>query len=80
MSSMRCFEAAIRAPAVDWFLAGKSHSFWIVGLSLDATLIDSAELVPDTGGTDIEVIKGKPAKCMGWAFDQATSASTASKP
>ena len=34
----------------DWFLAGRSLPFWIVGLSLYATLIDSADLVADTGG------------------------------
>ena len=34
----------------DWFLAGKTLPFWIVGLSLYATLIDSADLVADTGG------------------------------
>lgn len=34
----------------DWFLAGKSLPFWIVGLSLYATLIDAADLVGDTGG------------------------------
>lgn len=34
----------------DWFLAGRSLPFWIVGMSLYATLIDSADLVADTGG------------------------------
>ena len=34
----------------DWFLAGKSLPFWVVGLSLYATLVDSADLVADTGG------------------------------
>ncbi|MDA7628759.1 hypothetical protein N8843_08995 [Verrucomicrobia bacterium] len=34
----------------DWFLAGKTLPFWIVGLSLYATLIDSADLIADTGG------------------------------
>ena len=34
----------------DWFLAGKTLPFWVVGLSLYATLVDSADLIADTGG------------------------------
>ena len=36
--------------SVDWFLAGKALPFWVVGLSLYATLVDSADLIADTGG------------------------------
>jgi SSS family solute:Na+ symporter len=36
--------------SVDWFLAGKTLPFWVVGLSLYATLVDSADLIADTGG------------------------------
>tara|TARA_Y100000588_G_scaffold234265_1_gene247845 strand:- start:5579 stop:7333 length:1755 start_codon:yes stop_codon:yes gene_type:complete len=37
--------------SADWFLAGRSLPWWIVGLSLYATAIDSSDLVADTGGT-----------------------------
>ena len=37
--------------ATDWFLAGRTLPFWIVGLSLYATAIDSSDLVADAGGT-----------------------------
>ena len=35
----------------DWFLAGRSLPWWIVGLSMYATAIDSSDLVADAGGT-----------------------------
>jgi SSS family solute:Na+ symporter len=35
----------------DWFLAGRRLPWWIVGLSLYATAIDSSDLVADSGGT-----------------------------
>ena len=35
--------------AADWFLAGRSLPWWIVGLSLWATAIDSSDLVADAG-------------------------------
>jgi SSS family solute:Na+ symporter len=35
----------------DWFLAGRTLPWWIVGLSLYATLIDSTDLVVDSGAT-----------------------------
>lgn len=34
----------------DWFLAGRSLPFWMVGLSLYATAIDASDLVADSGG------------------------------
>ena len=34
----------------DWFLARRSLSWWIVGLSMYATAIDASDLVADTGG------------------------------
>ena len=37
--------------SADWFLAGRSLPWWIVGLSLYATAIDSSDLVADAGGT-----------------------------
>ena len=37
--------------SADWFLAGRSLPWWIVGLSLYATAIDSSDLVADSGGT-----------------------------
>ncbi len=35
----------------DWFLAGRSLPWWIVGMSLWATAIDSSDLVADSGFT-----------------------------
>jgi SSS family solute:Na+ symporter len=35
----------------DWFLAGRTLPWWIVGLSMYATAIDSSDLVADSGGT-----------------------------
>jgi SSS family solute:Na+ symporter len=35
----------------DWFLAARSLPWWIVGLSLWATAIDSSDLIADSGGT-----------------------------
>lgn len=37
--------------SADWFLAGRRLPWWIVGLSLYATAIDSSDLVADSGGT-----------------------------
>ena len=34
----------------DWFLAGRTLPWWMVGLSLYATAIDSSDLVADAGG------------------------------
>jgi len=34
----------------DWFLAGRSLPWWIIGLSAFATAIDSSDLVADAGG------------------------------
>jgi solute:Na+ symporter, SSS family len=34
----------------DWFLAGRTLPWWIVGLSLYATLIDSSDMIVDSGG------------------------------
>lgn len=39
------------ATSADWFLAGRSLPWWMVGLSLYATVIDSSDLVADSGGT-----------------------------
>ncbi|MBC8244370.1 MAG: hypothetical protein H8E20_08260 [Verrucomicrobia bacterium] len=35
----------------DWFLAGRTLPWWIVGLSLYATLVDSTDIVVDSGAT-----------------------------
>lgn len=35
----------------EWFLAGRSLPWWIVGLSMYATAIDASDLVADSGGT-----------------------------
>lgn len=35
----------------DWFLASRRLPWWIVGLSLYATAIDSSDMVADSGGT-----------------------------
>ena len=37
--------------ATDWFLAGRTLPWWVVGFSLWATAIDSSDLVADSGGT-----------------------------
>ncbi len=34
----------------DWFLAGRTLPWWVVGLSLFATAIDSSDIVADSGG------------------------------
>ncbi len=34
----------------EWFLAGRSLPFWMVGLSMYATFIDASDLVVDSGG------------------------------
>ncbi len=35
----------------DWFLAGRTLPWWMIGLSLYATVIDASDLVADSGGT-----------------------------
>ena len=37
--------------STDWFLAGRRLPWWLVGLSMYATAIDSSDLVADSGGT-----------------------------
>ena len=37
--------------SADWFLAGRSLPFWIVGLSMYATAIDASDIVADSGFT-----------------------------
>ena len=37
--------------SADWFLAGRKLPWWLVGLSMYATAIDSSDLVADSGGT-----------------------------
>ena len=37
--------------SADWFLAGRSLPWWLVGFSMYATAIDSSDLVADAGGT-----------------------------
>ena len=37
--------------SADWFLAGRTLPWWMIGLSLYATVIDSGDLVADSGGT-----------------------------
>ncbi|MDP7014857.1 MAG: sodium/solute symporter [Pirellulaceae bacterium] len=37
--------------STDWFLAGRSLPWWLVGVSMYATAIDSSDLVADSGGT-----------------------------
>ena len=36
--------------SADWFLASRRLPWWIVGLSLYATAIDSSDLVADSAG------------------------------
>ncbi|MCH2213271.1 MAG: hypothetical protein MK110_18375 [Fuerstiella sp.] len=37
--------------SADWFLAGRSLPWWLVGISMYATAIDSSDLIADAGGT-----------------------------
>ena len=37
--------------SADWFLAGRSLPWWLVGISMYATAIDASDLVADSGGT-----------------------------
>ena len=37
--------------STDWFLGGRALPWWLVGLSMYATAIDSSDLVADSGGT-----------------------------
>jgi SSS family solute:Na+ symporter len=37
--------------SADWFLAGRALPWWLVGVSMYATAIDSSDLVADSGGT-----------------------------
>jgi SSS family solute:Na+ symporter len=39
-----------KSSSQDWFLAGRSLAWWIVGLSAFATAIDSSDIVADSGG------------------------------
>ena len=36
--------------STDWFLSGRRLPWWLVGLSMYATAIDSSDLVADSGG------------------------------
>ena len=42
----------LRLVLADWFLAGRQLPWWLIGLSMYATAIDSSDLVADSGGTD----------------------------
>ena len=37
--------------SADWFLAGRTLPWWLVGISMYATAIDASDLVADSGGT-----------------------------
>lgn len=37
--------------SADWFLAGRTLPWWLVGVSMYATAIDSSDLIADAGGT-----------------------------
>ncbi|MCH2204084.1 MAG: hypothetical protein MK102_19135, partial [Fuerstiella sp.] len=37
--------------SADWFLAGRTLPWWLVGISMYATAIDSSDLIADAGGT-----------------------------
>jgi SSS family solute:Na+ symporter len=37
--------------STDWFLAGRSLPWWMVGVSMYATAIDASDLIADSGGT-----------------------------
>jgi SSS family solute:Na+ symporter len=37
--------------SVDWFLAGRTLPWWLVGVSMYATAIDASDLIADSGGT-----------------------------
>ncbi|MAV36402.1 MAG: hypothetical protein CMJ59_13200, partial [Planctomycetaceae bacterium] len=37
--------------SADWFLGGRSLPWWLIGLSMYATAIDSSDLVADSGAT-----------------------------
>lgn len=45
------FRARETKSSTDWFLAGRSLPWWVIGFSLYATAIDSSDLVADSGGT-----------------------------
>ena len=45
------FKSRETTSSADWFLAGRSLPWWVVGFSLWATAIDSSDLVADSGGT-----------------------------
>lgn len=45
------FRASETQRSADWFLAGRTLSWWVIGFSLWATAIDASDLVADTGGT-----------------------------
>ena len=37
--------------SADWFLAGRTLPWWLVGVSMYATAIDASDLIADSGGT-----------------------------
>ena len=58
--------------SADWFLAGRKLSWWLVGLSMYATAIDSSDLVADSGGTYLLGMSYFSMNCggavVGWAL------------
>ena len=44
------FRARDTRTSSDWFLAGRTLPWWVIGLSLYATAIDSSDIVADSGG------------------------------
>lgn len=44
------FRAKQTHSSADWFLAGRTLPWWVIGLSLYATAIDSTDMVVDSGG------------------------------
>lgn len=44
------FRAKDTHTSSDWFLAGRTLPWWVIGLSLYATAIDSTDMVVDSGG------------------------------
>ena len=65
--------------SVDWFLAAKGLPWWMVGLSMFATAVDSGDYVAVAGGAyDIEVMKsvvdrlGVPEICIAYGLTEAS--------
>ena len=58
--------------SADWFLAGRQLPWWLIGLSMYATAIDSSDLVADSGGTDTMGLSVMAANWVGvlggWAL------------